>query len=492
MDPEFPEFLAVVPEIDKGGHQRRHGGDDEADRVGVHHGVQRRHHALPGLYHPEEFRKTADQRAYQPGNLKGRQPARNGGQRRYHRVLVVQHKIDRLRHCLGDFGEDGQHRFGQLRHALFIAGVGLVVLHQRRVVFLPGLPGGGQPLFGQFLQYQIGPLCRAVCGKQFFVECVLAGSRPVEHVGKGSRHLAGLHRLIDGLGQGVDRDAVPVGCPRAYRPMYQQPKLLLGQPERLEVGGGGGRRLAVPQHPIEGVVGRFCFLRRIPRLLAGHLEAAHDLHVFLGAFRRVPEAGGQPLGALHDGAGLQVIPEAGSLLPGVLQSALRLFGGLCYLLDRLFVDAPDGVFRLERLAAQVPQLGLGFDDLPLEGVVLLPADVPPLKLRLHLLFRVLQGFQLAVGLLHFLAQQLILLPQKLGVAGIQLEQPLDVPQLPLGVPDVLVDAGEGFRQPGGVAAYLNGDALDPIRQAVRLLRKIPAWCRAAPSNRTFPRRWPFR
>ena len=110
------------------------------------------------------------------------------------------------------------------------------------------------------------------------------------------------------------------------------------------------------------------------------------------------------VGPLHDGARFQVISKIGSLFSSVLEGFLRVVGCPRHLFNWIFIDPIHGVFGLCGFAAQIPQLCLGFDYLPFEGVVLVLADIAALKLRLHLFFRVLQRFQLDVGLLHFLVQ----------------------------------------------------------------------------------------
>ena len=61
---------------------------------------------------------------------------------------------------------------------------------------------------------------------------------------------------------------------------------------------------------------------------------------------------------------------------------------------------------------------------------------------------------------------LFLLREQFSVGRIELQQLLYILELRLRVPDVFIDAFQSLRQLGGIAADLNGDALDSVCHAV--------------------------
>ena len=98
----------------------------------------------------------------------------------------------------------------------------------------------------------------------------------------------------------------------------------------------------------------------------------------------------------------------------------------------------------------------GGHDLTLQRPHLLLGRLASFELLLHLLFGGLQGLQLFGRVLHSLAQDLLLLRQQLGVAGVQFQQLVDLPQLGGKVAGFLVDVLQRLAQFCGIAADLDG------------------------------------
>ena len=117
--------------------------------------------------------------------------------------------------------------------------------------------------------------------------------------------------------------------------------------------------------------------------------------------------------------------------------------------------------RIFRLPLQILEFLFGFDDLPLEGVILRLGDLPVGEGLIGLLRCRFQRGQFLLGLRDGLAQQPVLLRQQLRVAGVQLEQLIDIPEAALGGGEGLVHIFEGGGQLCGIAADLHHDARDP-------------------------------
>ena len=372
-----------------------------------------------------------------------------------------------------------QHRgkpLGHFRHRVLEVSGGLVGLHQGLVVFLPGLPGLHKPLACQFLHDDVGPLGAVRSVFQLGVEIVLAGACPVEHIGKIASYLPGLYGLVDGLRQAVNGDGVAVGCPGANGGVCQVFQVLLGKSQSLQVGSGSGSGLVVPQHAIELPVGVGGFLGGVPSLFTGYLQAAHDFLVFLGFLCQLRHGVHQPGHALHNGPRLEHIAKVGGIVPGVPQGVTGIFRRVLNLLDGLFVNPVDAVFRVPGLVLQTSKGLLGGDNLPLKPVVLVLGNLAPFKLLLYLLFRFPQGIQFFLGGVDGIVEQFILLPQQLGVARIQLQQALHVFELALGGSDFPVNARKSLGKPLSISANLHGDSLNSIRQAFHLPQRTTSNC----------------
>ena len=211
-------------------------------------------------------------------------------------------------------------------------------------------------------------------------------------------------------------------------------------------------------------------------------EACRRLHVVVGAQARRLVGGFRVLYQLFGAALEQRLHAADQLLiVGIAvhdlhrsagsnsQTGLRRMGnarrGVSHFLGALRhlvrrgADLFHGHARLPRSLRQVVQIALRLNDLPPEalelGAVLVHARV------LQLLLGVFQLLQLVFGVAHSLGQQFLLLLQQLRVAGVELQQPLDVPQLSLRVVDLTVDALQRLVQTRHVAADFDGNALHP-------------------------------
>ena len=246
----------------------------------------------------------------------------------------------------------------------------------------------------------------------------------------------------------------------------------------MQIGGGGGGSLVIPQHAVKLPVGVGGFLGGVPSPFAGHLQAAHDALVIPGFVRQLGHGVHQPGHALHNGPRLEHIAKVGGIVPGIPQGVTGIFRRVLYLLDGLFVNPVNAVFRVPGLVLQTSKGLLGGDNLPLEPVVLVLGNLAPLKLLLHLLFRFPQGIQFFLGGFNGIVEQFILLPQQLSVARVQLQQALHVFELALGGSDFPVNARKSLGKPLGVTANLYGDSLDSIRQAFHLPQRTTSNCPA--------------
>ena len=105
---------------------------------------------------------------------------------------------------------------------------------------------------------------------------------------------------------------------------------------------------------------------------------------------------------------------------------------------------------------------LGFGQFPLECIILALVQLSFLERLIGTFGRLFQGVQLLGCGLCRLGQQTLLLRQQLGVARVQLQQPLHIPERLLGGRQLLIGAGQRLIQFGGIAADLNGDPPDAI------------------------------
>ncbi len=119
-----------------------------------------------------------------------------------------------------------------------------------------------------------------------------------------------------------------------------------------------------------------------------------------------------------------------------------------------------------RLTLEVLQLLFRFDDLTLEGIVLLLRNVAVGESRVCLFRSGFQGFQLFFGSRHRIGEELMLLREQFRIGRIELQQLLNILELRLRVLDVFIDTFQCLRQLGRIAADLDGDALDSVCHAV--------------------------
>ena len=106
------------------------------------------------------------------------------------------------------------------------------------------------------------------------------------------------------------------------------------------------------------------------------------------------------------------------------------------------------------------------DDLTLECIVLLLRYIAVGESRVCLFRSGFQGFQLFFGSRHRIGEELVFLREQFRIGRIELEELLYILELRLRVFDVFVDTLQSLRQLGGIAANLNGDALDSVCHAV--------------------------
>ena len=118
--------------------------------------------------------------------------------------------------CHGFYGCNRRHQHcTKLSHGAFQICTGTICRFQFCIIFSPSFCRLHQPLIGQFLQHQICPFTFGLCGFQFFIEVILTGTCPVQHVRKRTCYRSRFDRFIDGFRQAVNGNRVPVGCPCA-------------------------------------------------------------------------------------------------------------------------------------------------------------------------------------------------------------------------------------------------------------------------------------
>ena len=148
----------------------------------------------------------------------------------------------------------------------------------------------------------------------------------------------------------------------------------------------------------------------------------------------------------------QLLTGTGNLIPGGLQLISYLFNlGKC------------GI-GLNGLLLQAFQLLLGFDDFPLEGIILVLPQVAAFQLCFGLLLGQLQRIQFFLGGADGILEQLLLLGEQFRIGGVQLQQLGYILQTGLGGLDGRVDAFQRLIETCGIAADLNGNALDSACQ----------------------------
>ena len=128
-----------------------------------------------------------------------------------------------------------------------------------------------------------------------------------------------------------------------------------------------------------------------------------------------------------------------------LARALHLAAEFLHLLPGrghlLCLDGPEVLIFL----LQAFQLLLGLGNLPLQGIVLLFGDRAVLQSLVCLPGCFLQCIQLLLCRLYLLLQSLILLGQQIGIAGVHLEELVNILQLGFCITDLGVDTLEaGF------------------------------------------------
>ena len=169
----------------------------------------------------------------------------------------------------------------------------------------------------------------------------------------------------------------------------------------------------------------------------------------------------------------QLLTGTGNLIPGGLQ-----------LISYLFNPGKSGI-GLDGLFLQAFQLLLSFDDLPLEGIVFVLPQVAAFQLCFGLLLGQLQRIQFFLGGADGVLEQLLLLGQQFRIGGVQPQQLGYILQTGLGGLDGRVDAFQRLVQSCGIAADLNGNALDsacqiasPPENGIKIARISPSMKRA--------------
>ena len=148
----------------------------------------------------------------------------------------------------------------------------------------------------------------------------------------------------------------------------------------------------------------------------------------------------------------QLLTGTGNLIPGGLQ------------LIAYFFNLGESGIGLDSLFLQALQFLLGFDNLPLEGIILVLPKVAAFQLCFGLFLGQLQRIQLFLGGADGVLQQLLLLGQQFRIGGVQLQQLGHILQTGLGCFDGRVDAFQRLIETCGIAADLNGNALDSACQ----------------------------
>jgi len=106
------------------------------------------------------------------------------------------------------------------------------------------------------------------------------------------------------------------------------------------------------------------------------------------------------------------------------------------------------------------QLTLGFDEFPLEGSVLLFADLAFLELLIYLSLDVLQPAQFLAGIFNLVGKKFLFLSQDFRIMRIELEQPLNFPQLLGYFSRCPINILQRRIKPRGICAYLDCDPLN--------------------------------
>ena len=136
---------------------------------------------------------------------------------------------------------------------------------------------------GQFCQFIVAELREFHVVLQHQAEGLSLLGAPVQHVSKGAGYLTGLDGFVDGFRQAVNGNGITVCSPGSDGSICDLHQVLLAQADSLQVCHGGGCRLIISQHGIQPPIGLLRLLSGIPGLLAGHIQSAHDLPVFLGS-----------------------------------------------------------------------------------------------------------------------------------------------------------------------------------------------------------------
>ena len=143
-------------------------------------------------------------------------------------------------------------------------------------------------------------------------------------------------------------------------------------------------------------------------------------------------------GRAHGG---HLVPDALQLLP-----------------DRIYLI--QGCVCLCRFTGEVLQLLFRFNNLPLQGIVLVFTKVAAFHLLLCLFLGLLQRVQLFLGSPDLILQERLFLGEKLCMGWIELQKPLDVFELRLGRLDGRVTGFQSFLQACDITIDLDCDPLN--------------------------------
>ena len=212
-----------------------------------------------------------------------------------------------------------------------------------------------------------------------------------------------------------------------------------------EVQRGGGRVLhaegGVCRRVLHGLVQQLSLFLGVAHRLVGEL---HGLIDFRKARRARCADSDQRQGEMGRERLARVLHLAAELLHLLASGGdlLRLYGAEVLI---LLFQAFKALLRLGNLT--------------LEGVVLILRNGAVFQSLFGLLGGFLQRVQLFLGGADLLLERLILLGEKLGIAGVHFEELVDILQLGLGVFYLRIDAFEGGFQLCGIAADFDCDAL---------------------------------
>ena len=198
-----------------------------------------------------------------------------------------------------------------------------------------------------------------------------------------------------------------------------------------EIQGRCGRILhaegGICRRVLHGFVQKLCLLLRVAHGLVGELHGLIDLGKARHASRAHSSKGKRDMRCQGLARALHLAAEFLHLLPGR--------GHL------LCLDGPEVLIFL----LQAFQLLLGLGNLPLQGIVLLFGDRAVFECLVCLFGGFLQRIQLLLCRLYLLLQSLILLGQQIGIAGVHLEELVNILQLGFRITDLGVDTLEaGF------------------------------------------------